>query len=291
MSADIGLILKLNPSTKEWQIADLEANGAASKTGMVAVNDVLLKIGGTEIQGKSLTQVKTLMQGEAKTKVRLKLRRGQDRFDATLLRGTATSATAPKVVQPKSTEPKDQKNKKMTDREKADMLLNGGNAAIIHAHDPRQKERRATAEEAARIKQQQQDFADEKQAEADQEYETATNEEIQRLRNETDKNKAELWKILTANPFDGWGPWSKSDADDEKDGKKRGAGLGWHKKAKQTYKKKKQEAKVAIGMAIIQHKFEKGMKSIWTDDNPKDSKSKSSGSGVCNFCAAPRKKA
>lgn len=100
--------------------------------------------------GQKLESVQKLLQGAVGTKVRIKLMRSGLQFDTTLARAEDATAKkhALKPAAPKPVEPPGKK--KLTDREKADRMLNGGVKYRGGEHNTSMH--RASEAEAARLR-------------------------------------------------------------------------------------------------------------------------------------------
>ena len=117
---------------------------------MVQENDVLLKVGGKDVTGEKLENVNKLLCGAAGSKVRIKLSRSGMQFDTTLVRAEDAAPQKKPAPPPKkaaTTEPAGKR--KLTDREKADRMLNGG--VKYRGGDHNTHMRKASDAEAARI--------------------------------------------------------------------------------------------------------------------------------------------
>ena len=124
--------------------------GPAKVSGMVQENDVLLKVGGKDVTGEKLENVNKLLCGAAGSKVRIKLSRSGMQFDTTLVRAEDAAPQKKPAPPPKkaaATEPAGKR--KLTDREKADRMLNGG--VKYRGGDHNTHMRKASDAEAARI--------------------------------------------------------------------------------------------------------------------------------------------
>jgi len=107
-------------------------------------------VGGKDVTGQKLESVQKLLQGAVGTKVRIKLMRSGMQFDTTLARAEDATAKKPalKPAAPKPVEPRGKK--KLTDREKADKILNGGVKYRGGEHNTSMH--RASEAEAARLR-------------------------------------------------------------------------------------------------------------------------------------------
>jgi len=107
-------------------------------------------VGGKDVTGQKLESVQKLLQGAVGTKVRIKLMRSGMQFDTTLARAEDATAKKPalKPAAPKPVEPRGKK--KLTDREKADRMLNGGVKYRGGEHNTSMH--RASEAEAARLR-------------------------------------------------------------------------------------------------------------------------------------------
>mmetsp|Transcript_34577 Transcript_34577/g.108376 ORF Transcript_34577/g.108376 Transcript_34577/m.108376 type:complete len:310 (-) Transcript_34577:2017-2946(-) len=182
MSADIGLVIKWIPDKKVYRIIGFHTNGSAKQTGMLNINDTLLEVNKESVSGLAQKDVEAKLRGEPGSKVRLKVSRGDDSFHCTIGRTDLHSFVVKKTKEAPVKEP-EPKKKKLTDREKADKLLNQGTGKYSGASFGSALEK-VSDREASRIRGQTQKEHERVQAEADRLYE----ETVKKDREEQDKN-------------------------------------------------------------------------------------------------------
>ena len=153
---DVGIIVRFRDDTKTFVIVKVTENSPAAKSGEVRENDLILAIAGKPVQGLTLADVTTLLDGPVESFVRLKLQRDEVSFDCRLCRGDPNDWKSKKdvkrTIQVKETV---KAPEKLSDRARAERLANGDQFKAVNRRvrdkDPGKFSPRSLEAERARV--------------------------------------------------------------------------------------------------------------------------------------------
>jgi len=253
-----------------FQITSLDPAGPARKSGMVQENDCLVKVAGKDLKGMGAEDVKLLLRGAVGSKVRIRVSRGGDTFDCTLMRTEVVKGDVKKKRPPsitKTSPPDSKAPRRLTDKEKAERVAGGrGNLQErlnrkIHRNHDRD---RATEEEARMVNERERKLHDEAQRKADEWYE----EQVQRDEEEKKRaiqqafEKKQPWNVLGILGMGGQPRGEATNAKDESFVSKMRHTMDSHyQEQRHNFKSKKRDYKekatINIGMAVLNYRMRK----------------------------------
>jgi hypothetical protein len=156
VQGNVGIILRLRDDTKIYVVVKVTENGPAAKSGEVVENDILLAVAGKPVNGLSFADVNALLEGPVESFVRLKLQREDAAFDCRLRRGDPNEWKIKKDAKPNTIKETVKAPEKMTDRMRAERLLNGDQYRAVnkrvHEHDAGKLSPRSLEVERARVR-------------------------------------------------------------------------------------------------------------------------------------------
>ena len=157
MQGNIGILVRLRDDIKAYVIVKITDNSPAAKSGEVQENDILLAVAGKPVNGLSITEVTSLLDGAVDSFVRLKLQRDGIIFDSKQRRGDPSEWKAKsELKKTNSTKETSKVDEKMTDKARAQRFANGDQYRAVNKRvrdkEPAKLSPRSLAAEQARVR-------------------------------------------------------------------------------------------------------------------------------------------